>query len=91
MASVREIITDMAEQSESETVLLSEDLDAAIIGVQRKDEYVIAVYSESKILSVIQETMECNKEQAQEYFEFNIEYSFLGDTTPIYVDDSFIG
>lgn len=90
MTSIREYISDIAEQSDSETILLSENFDKAIIGVQHKDGLVIAVYSETKILSELQDSMDCDLDEAKEFFDFNIESAYIGRQTPLYIDDSFI-
>lgn len=90
MSEVRERIAEMVDDTESETLLLTDEFDSAIIGVHREDDRIIAVYSESKIIECLMENSECDFHEAREYFEFNIAGAFMGPATPIYVDDQFL-
>lgn len=70
--------------------LLSADgFDDAIIGISYSKitgEYVI-VYSKSKCIDILVNRDNMSHDEAQEYFDYNVEGSYVGEKTPIWVDD----
>mgnify|MGYP000892573036 FL=1 len=65
----------------------ADGLDAAIIGIEQ-DTYRI-VYSRKKVIKIL--TKETgNRFEAIEYAEFNIFDVYVGEQTPIWVDDDFL-
>lgn len=60
-------------------------LDDAIIGVEQFSMKV--VYSESECIRIYQEQGMSFKD-AVDFFEFNIKSAYMGDKTPIFVDDT---
>ena len=61
--------------------------DEAIIGVATSMtmEDVIA-YDQEKLLSILEKMMGCDRAGADEYFEFNILCSYMGERNPVYVE-----
>ena len=55
----------------------------AIIG--QSDSDLRVVYSTDKIIDILSEDM--TREEAVEYYEYNILGSYMGDMTPIYVSE----
>jgi hypothetical protein len=73
--------------SDDETVQLATGLEAAFIGIGRQFTTPIAVYSRSKAIQCfIDQGM--TEEEAEEYFEFNTAGAYVGEQTPIFIDDS---
>lgn len=70
-----------------EQFLILDNLDKAILGVE--DDKMVIVYSTKKILSILMEEDEMSYEDAMEHFSFNIKGAYLGEKTPIYIDDIF--
>jgi hypothetical protein len=64
-----------------EDLLIADGYDDAIVGVSSKE---IVVYSINKIVEILMaEGM--TDEEALEFFEYNIEGSYVGEKTPIYM------
>lgn len=64
-----------------EDLLIAYGYDDAIVGVSSKE---IVVYSINKIVEILMaEGM--TDEEALEFFEYNIEGSYVGEKTPIYM------
>jgi hypothetical protein len=61
-------------------------LDDAIIGVgQRCGDVNIIVYDSQKIVDILVERDGMDREEAWEYFEFNILGAYVGEPTPMYL------
>jgi hypothetical protein len=69
-----------------ESVLLADGLEEAFIGIGYQFHTPIAIYSKSKAIQcLINQGMD--EEQALEYYDYNIAGSYLGDNTPIFLED----
>lgn len=88
--SIRDYIDGVAESNDVNAILLTEEFDDAIIGIQQKDDYVVAVYSESKMIELLMDHLDTDRDGAVDYYSFNIENSFLGEGTPLFIDDTFM-
>lgn len=64
-----------------------DDLDDAIIGVD--NESLRLIYSQYKILKILENTHNMSQEEADEYFSFNIAGLYFGENTPIICCDIF--
>lgn len=64
--------------------LIADGFDDAIMGVSGDK----VVYSVSKCIEIIAEDM--SEEDAWEYFEYNVRGAYVGEQTPIFVDDYFL-
>ena len=64
-----------------EDLLIADGYDEAIIGVSSKE---IVVYSIQKIVEILM-AEGLSDEEALEFFEYNIEGSYVGEKTPIYI------
>jgi hypothetical protein len=72
-----------------EQLLSADGFEDCIIGVaydMSKSVYKL-IYSRSKCLEVLITRDKMSKEDAEEFFEFNVESAYMGDKTPIYMDD----
>ena len=70
---------------EAETMVLADGLDKAFVGVAFSfGEKIRAVYDIDKIIEELQE-QGMSHEDAQEYFDYNIAGSYVGDQTPIFM------
>ena len=71
-------------------MLKADGLEDALLGQMTVDKwtdqpYEVLVYSVEKILNVLMERDGMTSEEAQEYFDFNIEGAYVGPGTPVYV------
>ena len=75
-----------------EELLSADGLNNAILGVtydKIKGIYIL-VYSKMKTLEILMNRDEMSSEEAIEYYDFNIEGAYMGEKTPIWVDDDFL-
>ena len=69
-------------------LLFMDGLDSAIIGVSHVRDVPVVTYSAEKILeNLVEQGMGIH--EAREFMSFNIEGAFMGEHTPIIVDDLF--
>ena len=76
--SLQDFIDQFAEPDQT---LKADGFDDAIIGVDSKQR---VVYSIEKILEILQKD-DMSQEDALEHFYYNIEGSYVGDYTPLYI------
>jgi hypothetical protein len=86
----RQAIEEYFQSVESEALVI-DGMDEAIIGVaQQFTNAPLVAYSMSKIINILME-QGMDHEEALEYFEFNIQGAWLGEGTPVIVDDRSTG
>jgi len=87
MENVDNIIEELL--GEDETVLKADGFDEAFVGIGRKFGKPHAVYDREKCIEILTENM--SEEDAEEYFQYNVEGAWVGDETPIFLErfDSF--
>ena len=86
-------IMDFCDEYGDEGVLLADGFDRAFLGVgqQFRNAYV-AVYDRGECIRIISEQLgeplseDEAREQAEEYFDFNVQGAWVGDQTPIFID-----
>tara|TARA_R110002020_G_scaffold263160_3_gene477551 strand:- start:344 stop:628 length:285 start_codon:yes stop_codon:yes gene_type:complete len=69
--------------------LLITGLDKALIGISHPSfmlDRALAVYSSQKIIEIIMKEDDVSEEEALEYFYFNIIGAYVGENTPIFID-----
>ncbi len=82
------MIHEMADQTEYNDIVLLDGLDDAILGIADRDDRPIVAYSIEKILEILMVDMP--RQDAVEYYRFNIEGLYAGEGTPIYIDDTLL-
>jgi len=73
-------------------LLKADGFDDAILGVaclKPSSEYVL-VYSRTLCIDILMSRDKMTYEEAMEYFDFNVEGAYVGEKTPIWVDDEFL-
>tara|TARA_R110000822_G_scaffold283024_1_gene404587 strand:+ start:122 stop:361 length:240 start_codon:yes stop_codon:yes gene_type:complete len=65
-------------------LLKLDGFDEAIIGVVERIGLQAVCYDRSKVLSILAKEM--TEDEALEYFEFNILGSYVGETTPVFLE-----
>ena len=66
--------------------LLADGFDDAVIGISSCGSPK-AVYSVNKCVKILMERDKMTQEEAEEYVDFNMQGSYLGKKTPIFVND----
>lgn len=70
------------------SVLLMDGFEDAFIGhSQRINEPVLAVYSRSKMVDILMARDGMSDEEAEEFIEFNCVGAWVGEMTPVIVND----
>lgn len=63
-------------------MLTADGFDSCLIGKDTKDR---AIYDADAMIDVLVSRDDMSRDEAEEYFWFNIEGSYMGEDTPIYV------
>lgn len=72
--------------SDSEHDLLFTDgHDDAILGIAERDGLSLIVYDTARILRTLRRRDGISREEAEEFFEYNIAGSYMGELTPIFL------
>ena len=77
------MIDSIIERYPDESFLKADGFDEALIGVDLNS--MRLVYSYSKCIQIL--CREMNEWDAIEYFDFNVSGAYVGEKTPIWVDD----
>lgn len=85
----RQTVADVYCDAADELLFLDpEYYDDAIIGVvSRADGMVAVCYSEPKVIKLIIQHNRMEPDVAMEYYQFNILGAYVGDSTPVFIDD----
>ena len=63
-------------------LLFADGYDDCIIGMTFRADVPVVIYSADKMIEKLSNDM--TPEEAQEFFDFNIEGAYMGDRTPVY-------
>lgn len=69
---------------DDEEVLLADGFEDAFVGIGRQFGNPVAIYDRSKCIKILTEDM--TEEEAEEYFQFNVEGAYVGKNTPIFLE-----
>lgn len=72
---------------EVDKILLADGFDNAFMGVVKRDDNPVAVYGKTKSIMELMKTNRWTMEDAEEYFSFNVEGAYVGDRTPIFMEE----
>ncbi len=67
-----------------EDALFADGFDDAIVGVELYDKPRV-VYDQNKMIDILMAEHKMTDVEAQEFFDFNIAGSYVGQQTPIYI------
>ena len=68
-------------------ILLADGFEDALIGYGTRFSYGVAVYSTSKCLDILMKRDGMTDEEAMEYFTFNVTGAYVGENTPVFLED----
>ena len=71
-------------------IMLADGFDEAFIGVGYQFNKTIAVYDKQRCLQVLVDRDGMTHDEASEYFEFNVNGSYVGPLTPVFMDKDVI-
>lgn len=81
--------TKAAKSEEAEGALLADGFEQALIGYGYQFNYPVAVYSRKRCMDILVTRDNMSYEEATEYFDFNVAGAYMGESTPIFLDDEF--
>jgi hypothetical protein len=81
------ILDQIVENYPDEEILKADGLDDAILGIEVNS--MKLVYSKSKVIEILM-SEDMTEEDALEHYYFNIVGAYVGEKTPIFIEDSFI-
>ena len=81
MKETQQVMKDSKDQT-----MFANEFDEAIIGLDTSAEIFRVVYDIDKIIEILMERDEMTEEAALEHFSYNIQGSYVGKGTPIYVN-----
>lgn len=68
-------------------ILFADGFHDAVIGMTYRDDELVALYSKDQVIEILQRDHDMSLEDALEYFDYNIEGSYVGKKTPIFHSD----
>jgi len=77
-------LEQITEWYSDEEFLSADGFEEAIIGISDSK----LVYSTTKCLDILMKRDGMDELEAQEYFDFNVSGAYMGEKTPIWVDDT---
>jgi len=72
--------------SEDETILTADGFEEAFVGIGRQFGKPMAVYDRTKCIEILMENDGMDYEDAEEYFQYNVEGAWVGENTPIFLE-----
>ena len=75
-----------------ETALTADGFDDCVIGLTYQFNQPLVVYSKQKIITQLMRDLDSEMgqdsyQEALEYFDFNIAGAYMGDSTPLFMED----
>ena len=70
---------------DEETVLLADGFEEAFLGIGWQFRTPVAVYDKPLCIKKLMKDM--SREEAEEYFDFNVQGAYVGEQTPIFLDN----
>ena len=74
-------------EPEDPKALLADGFEEALMGYGTRFTHDVAVYSKRKCLEVLVERDEMSRDEALEYFDFNVSGAYVGENTPVFLED----
>ena len=68
-------------------ILLADGLDEAFLGIVYRNDKPVAVYGKTKCIMELMRQNKWKVEEAEEYFSFNVEGAYVGDRTPLFMEE----
>lgn len=81
------ILDQIVENYPDDEILKADGLDGGIIGIEENS--IRLVYSKSKVIEILM-SEDMTEEDALEHYYFNIVGAYVGEKTPIFVEDTYI-
>jgi len=91
MSKRQELVDNYVDGEDFLLFLDPEYFDEAIIGVAQSANGLFAVaYSEPKIIELLIRYDKMDPDEAMEWYQFNIVDAYVGESSPVFIDDSIL-
>ena len=82
-----EIIEDIIEiEGEDNEILLADGFEDAYMGLARQfTKTPLAIYDRNKCIDILVNRDGMSEEEAEEYFQYNVEGAWVGENTPMFL------
>jgi len=85
MSNLRKLIDEWVdERHPDQEILLADGFEEAFVGVAYQFDKPVAVFDRERCIFILSRTM--SPEEAEEYFQFNVEGAYVGPNTPAFLD-----
>ena len=81
--------TKAAKSEEAEGALKADGFEAALIGYGYQFNHPLAIYSRNRCINILMKRDGMSSDEATEYFDFNVIGAWVGESTPVFLDDEF--
>ena len=82
------VLTSILENFHEEEITIADGFDEAVIGIEISTMRLI--YSVSKVIDILIEEDGMDEQDALDWYEYNMQSTWVGDTTPIWCEDRII-
>ena len=78
---------DLRELLEEYECVLVDGFDSCISGVVWRSDQPVVIYSKERIIKFLMKRDGMSFEEATDFFHYNIEGSYVGEKTPLYMEE----
>ena len=89
MSHITAYNTQAARSEVADGALLADGFEDALIGYGYQFNYPIAVYSRKGCIDILMNDGIMDYDEATEYFDFNVAGAYVGESTPVFLDDEY--
>jgi len=79
------ILTFIEENYPETEILLADGFEKAFLGIGQQFNTYFAIYDKNKCINILSKDM--TYEEAVEYFQFNVVGAYVGENTPVFLDN----
>ena len=69
-----------------EGLLVADEFEDAFMGVGNQFSQTVAVYNRDKCIDILIMRDGMDREEAEEYFEYNVQGAYVGENTPVFLE-----
>ena len=73
---------------DNDMVLLADGFEDAFIGLGKQFTNLYAIYDRQKCIDILMQRDGMDHEEAEEYFEYNVQGAWMGNKTPLFLTRS---
>lgn len=82
------MLVSILENWPDEQLVIADGFDEAVVGIDVMGERII--YSVQKVIDILMERDGMDEQEAIDWYEYNMQSTYVGEHTPIWCEDRFI-